>query len=110
MRTIETAEWITGLNMDIFKEELNLITTGGQVEAKFDITIATDSQKENFVSECIKAYQRTIVGPQAAQLCIPTYKLKATEWKKAAEKLDGKNGHPKIKWRAAAQAAEQVVE
>ncbi len=107
-----TAEWTAELDMDIFKDELTLVTAAGQIEAKFDMTTATDEQKENFVSECIKAYQRTVALPQAAtvvwkalkdflaaQLCIPTYKFRANDWKKYAIKLDGFNDHPKIKWR-----------
>ena len=83
--------------------------------AKFDVTNATEEQKEAFIQGCIAAYNETIKQPTEAtgvivwktfqiylqnKLAIPKSRFKATHWKpilKAEE--EKKAGQLVIRWR-----------
>jgi hypothetical protein len=62
-------DWTSGLDMDIFKEKMALIEDNKEV-AKFDMTYATDAQKQEFIRGCIEAYKQTILKPNAKQFLI----------------------------------------
>ena len=60
--------WMTGIDASIFREEYQLVEPGNAgdesvVRATFDITIATETQKKDFVAQCIQAYRLTIAEP-----------------------------------------------
>ncbi len=88
-------DWITGLPDDIFKEEMSLVICGNVI-AKFDVTKATDEQKEAFIKECLTSYKNTIQTPAESiktiiwksfqsylinKLAIPKSHFKASHWK-----------------------------
>lgn len=89
--------WMTGIDASIFREEYQLVEPGNAgdesvVRATFDITIATETQKKDFVDQCIQAYRLTIAEPNQLiwktfqtylinQLQIPKYRFKALQWK-----------------------------
>ena len=84
-------KWMTGIDMSCFREEYQLILSGTdepEIQAKFDITIATESQKKEFVAQCIQSYKDTIENPNQLiwktfqtylinQLQIPKYRFKS---------------------------------
>jgi hypothetical protein len=68
MRTdkYDSRKWISGINMNIFKDEMKLVVSNvdvNEIQASFDITYATELQKKEFVSKCIDAYKQTIQDP-----------------------------------------------
>jgi hypothetical protein len=89
--------WMNGIDTSIFREEYQLVETGSAgdesvVQATFDITNATETQKKAFVSQCVQAYRLTIQEPNQLiwktfqaylidQLHIPKYRFKALHWK-----------------------------
>jgi hypothetical protein len=89
-------KWTSGIDMSIFNEEMQLIIPNDsdvpEIQARFDMTSATDLQKKAFVEQCIEAYKKTIQDPQILvwreftkylfqQLPIPKYQYKALQWK-----------------------------
>ena len=58
-------DWMRNIKPDTFNEEMQLIIPGEPVEiqSRFDITNATEIQKEEFIKKCIDAYKETIVEP-----------------------------------------------
>jgi hypothetical protein len=97
MRTskYDSRKWISGIDMDIFKDEMKLVVSnadGDEIQASFDITCATEQQKKEFVAKCIVAYKQTIQYPQIlvwsqftkylfTQLPITKKKYLSREWK-----------------------------
>ena len=86
--------WMTGIDMDCFREEYQLILNSDnpEIQAIFDITIATEEQKKAFVYQCIQSYKNTIEYPNEliwktfqayliTQLQIPKYRFKSLQWK-----------------------------
>jgi len=93
----DEARWMSGIDMNIFTEEMRLVITNADngeddIKAVFDVTIATEEQKKEFVSQCVVAYKQTIEEPQKIawrqftkylfeQLPIPKYKYRSGDWK-----------------------------
>lgn len=84
--------WMSGIDASIFREEYQLITSGDEIKASFDVTSATEEQKKAFVAQCIQAYKTTIEDPNKilwktfqafliSQLNLPKSKYRALEWK-----------------------------
>jgi hypothetical protein len=93
--------WMTGIDQTIFREEFQLIDSSDeskdpQIMAKFDVSLATDTQKKLFISGCMEAYRTTISEPNNIiwktfqeylktqlhiQHQIPKYKYKSLQWK-----------------------------
>ena len=88
-------KWMTGIDMSCFREEYQLILSGTdepEIQAKFDMTMSTESQKKEFVAQCIQSYKDTIENPNQLiwktfqtylinQLQIPKYRFKSLHWK-----------------------------
>jgi prophage antirepressor-like protein len=106
-------DWMAGLPEDIFNEDIKMIENNKEI-AKFDVTTATNEQKQNFVKECIEAYKRTIQQPNEAAQCIvwkafqgfmiqklnvPKSQFKATTWKPLLKTEEKNNNQLQIKWR-----------
>jgi hypothetical protein len=88
---------MTGINPTLFRDEYQLInhnpeTQQPEIQATFDITNATETQKKEFVAQCVQAYRLTIEEPNQLiwktfqtyllnQLQIPKYRFKALQWK-----------------------------
>ena len=90
--TYTISQWIDGIDMDIFKEEFQLVSDTQIIQAKFDMTMATEDQKREFVEKCIQSYKDTIENQNQlvwktfqlfliSQLQIPKYKFKAMDWR-----------------------------
>lgn len=114
------AKWTAGIDLSLFDkaepQELKLVDETSEVVAQFDVTSATEEQKQAFVRECIEAYKRTIEHPREFavlqitwklfqdfmrnQLGIPKSKFKATEWKKHVEQEATADQHLAIQWRS----------
>ena len=91
----DSSQWMSGIDINIFNEEMQLVTPtneGTEIQATFNITTATETQKKAFVTQCITAYKETIQDPQTVvwreftkylfqQLPIPKYQYKALQWK-----------------------------
>jgi prophage antirepressor-like protein len=87
-------DWTIGLNMNIFDEEIKMITDGKEI-ASFNVSDATEEQKNLFIQECMQAYVKTITEPLQPQkvvwkkfqeciitsLSIPISKFKPMDWK-----------------------------
>ena len=86
--------WMTGIDMSCFREEYQLILNSDnpEIQAIFDITIATEEQKKAFVNQCIQSYKNIITEPNQliwktfqayliTQLQIPKYRFKSLQWK-----------------------------
>ena len=88
-------DWTKCINMDIFKDEMKLVTSDSVIQAKFDITNASIEQRENFVKGCIESYNKNIKEPNQMawklfqpvlrnyfkQNKVPIKKYKALEWR-----------------------------
>jgi len=105
-------DWTNGLDMDVFKDEIRLISDGKEL-VKFDVSTATKEQLDLFISGCIDSYNKTISEPEQIagqiawkllqgfmikELCIPKYKFKATEWKNSVKNYVEEN-RLSIKWK-----------
>lgn len=115
----KSVEWTAGLNMGIFTETIQLIEQGeNKVLATFDITNATEAEKQAFVKQCIASYQQTIQQPNdeavmaaatiawkafqgylIQQLKIPKSKFKAMVWKPLVKKEENSNEALQVTWR-----------
>jgi prophage antirepressor-like protein len=99
-------DWTSGLDMAIFEENMKLVENvtnaeGEEVEvkrAKFNITTATQPQKDAFIRDCMLAYQKNILEPHATlnwstfrphliDQLIPKSKFKALEWRKTFKEV-----------------------
>jgi hypothetical protein len=120
-RQFSHLDWMSGLNPEVFRDEMRLITAAddneAKTEARFDITNASEEQKQEFVRECIKAYRRTIQEPAEAQqqvfnivwkafqgymlqrLDVPRNRFKALEWKPLIQTEVERNPELAIQWR-----------
>jgi hypothetical protein len=115
-------DWTSGLDLEVFNENMRLVTQNNDTDdikevAKFDITKATEEQKQAFVRECIAAYHRTIQQPEEAKaqliqiawkafqgyliqkLSIPKSHFKATFWKKYVQAEEASNKQLAVAWR-----------
>lgn len=113
----KSVEWTAGLNMGIFTETIQLIEQGeNKVLATFDITNATEAEKQAFVKQCIASYQQTIQQPNDVavaatiawkafqgyliqQLKIPKSKFKAMVWKPLVKSEENSNEALQVTWR-----------
>lgn len=116
-------KWIIGLDMSVFRDEMQLITNGNistehTIAATFDMTTATEAQKQKFVRECIAAYRRTIQQPDTTEspifniawkafqefimsrLEVPRSRFKALEWKPFVKTEVNSNPQLMIQWRS----------
>jgi phage anti-repressor protein len=88
--------WTTGIDMSIFTEEIILVVQNDDrednVQARFDTTLATEQQKQDFVAKCVDVYKQTIQDPQTlvwvnftkflfSQVNLSKKKYLAREWK-----------------------------
>ena len=90
--------WMSGIDTTIFRDEYQLISPSTEpdaepeIQATFDVTIATEDQKKAFVAQCVQAYRVTITEPNQliwkpfqayliTQLQIPKYRFKSLYWK-----------------------------
>jgi prophage antirepressor-like protein len=107
----KSVEWTAGLNMGIFTETIQMIEQGeNKVLATFNITNATEAEKQAFVKRCIVSYQQTIQRPNdeavvaaatiawkafqgylIQQLNIPKSKFKAMVWRSLVKKEEDAN-------------------
>jgi phage anti-repressor protein len=92
-----TDDWMRNIDPNIFKEELQLIipNSNNEIQVKFDISQATDIQKQEFIKQCYESYKNTITEPNMLVWKLfqpvlkqlikdnnnPITKYKATEWK-----------------------------
>lgn len=119
-QTFNMSRWIEGIDMSVFgvenpeSNEIQLVSSSSDVLARFDVTNATNDQKQAFVRECMDAYKRTIIHPLEVnvlqvtwkafqgfliqQLNIPKSKFKATEWKDYV--ANTRDDSLQIKWRS----------
>lgn len=102
-------DWTSGLDMSIFEDNMKLIENitneeGDDIEVKraeFNITTATQEQKDAFIRDCMLAYQKNILLPQKLtilvwstfqshlikELNIPKSKFKALEWRQSFKEI-----------------------
>ena len=104
-------DWTSGLDMNIFKEKMALIEDNKEV-AKFDMTTATEPQKQEFIRGCIDTYKRTIQQPNELtivwktlqniiqqQLNIKKAEFKVSIWKSLIKTEEENDEQLTIKWR-----------
>lgn len=104
-------DWTAGIPTDAFKTEIKLIEDAKEV-ARFDVTVATAEQKQNFIKGCIEAYRRTIETPNQIageivwktfqsfimqRASIPRSNFRATAWRPLLKAEEGEQ--LKVKWR-----------
>jgi T5orf172 domain len=95
--SFKSLDWTSGLDMTIFHETIRLVTDGigasdGIELTKFNVTNATNKQKQAFISRCVEAYKETIPQEEPItwrefqqflikELEIPKSRFKANDWK-----------------------------
>lgn len=103
-------DWASGLDMSVFDETLRLMDDDQKELAQFDVTIATEEQKRQFIRQCLEAYQATIQAPmivwtafqsflkkQLSQGGLKAQDYKSKDWKEIV-KHEGANGQLSIQW------------
>lgn len=118
-KAFNAIDWTSGIPADAFAENMQLVindTDDTEVKelAKFDVSDATDEQKQEFISECLLAYKRTIQQPTEAsikivwkafqgflitRLSIPKSHFKSRVWRPLVKEEEKNNSNLQIKWR-----------
>jgi len=101
---VDSEQWMSGIDPTVFQDTLEL-KNDDQTLASFDMTDATEEQKQEFVKQCIDAYRQTIHEPRIVwkkfqetlitKLNIPRSRFRANHWKPVVKRLDSN-----IEWRS----------
>jgi prophage antirepressor-like protein len=111
-KLFDTIEWTKGITPEFFETNIRLIE-GTREVAKFDVSNASEEQKQAFMNECVYAYRRTIEGPNQtgeivwklfqdfliSELRIAKSRFRPSEWRHFLEEVLRNDPTLLVRWR-----------